>query len=382
MFRPLTPSDLGKAGRDARIYCRPTCFVDRPHESDDGALRLGDSLIWFSAWHISLRDQGLISSTIVSVQDWDQWLGFMPSALGQRAIMQHQAVVRPKAPLIFGERVLRFHEPQLMGILNVTPDSFSDGGRFSDVQAAVDAGFAMGAAGAQILDVGGESTRPGAQAVWEGDEVRRVEPVIAGLARGGAIVSVDTRKALVMEAALAAGAKIINDVSALRYDDRAMDVAASSDAAVVLMHAAMPTGEAGSGRGGSDSAGYVHPVLDIFDMLEERVLACEAAGISRSRLILDPGIGFGKGVADNLALLNGLALFQALGCPLLFAASRKRVIGALDGEAPADDRLGGTIALHYHALTQGAQWLRVHDVREHRQAVLMWRGLRDTALTS
>lgn len=375
MFRPLTRSDLGKAGRDAHIYCRPTCFVDRPHELDDDALRMGDSLIWFSAWHISLRDQGMASSAIVAVRDWAQWLEVMPSALAERANRQREAVLRPKLPLIFGDRTIRFHEPQIMGILNVTPDSFSDGGLHQGADAAVAAGFAMSAAGAAILDVGGESTRPGAQAVWEGDEVARVEPVIARLTQGGAMVSVDTRKALVMEAALAAGAQIINDVSALRYDDRAMDVAASSDAAIILMHAAMPTGEAG---GALDTA---HPVLDVFDMLEERVLACEAAGISRSRLILDPGIGFGKGVADNLALLNGLALFHALGCPLLFAASRKRLIGALDNEAPADDRLGGTIALHYHALAQGAQLIRVHDVREHQQALRMWRGLRDTALT-
>lgn len=382
MFRPLTPSDLGKAGRDARIYCRPTCFVDRPHELDDGGLRLGDSLIWFSAWHISLRDQAHISSAVVSVRDWDQWLAAMPSALADRAEAQRKAVVQPKPPLVLGDRTLTFHEPQIMGILNVTPDSFSDGGRHHSADAAIEAGFAMSAAGASILDVGGESTRPGAKAVWEGDEVQRVEPVIAGLARGGAIVSVDTRKALVMEAALAAGAKMLNDVSALRYDDRAMDVAAASDAAIVLMHAAMTTGEAGGGSSaGAGQAAYAHPVLDVFDMLEERVLACEAAGIARSRLILDPGIGFGKGVADNLALLNGLALFQALGCPILFAASRKRVIGALDNEAAADDRLGGTVALHYHAVTQGAQLIRVHDVREHRQALRMWRGLRDTALT-
>ncbi len=382
MFRPLTPSDLGKAGRDARLYCRPTCFVDRPHEWEDAGLRLGDSLIWFSAWHISLRDQGVISSAVVPVRDWGVWLGYMPSALAERAEAQRKAVVQPKAPLVFGDRMLTFHEPQIMGILNVTPDSFSDGGQYADEQAAIEAGFAMSSAGAAILDVGGESTRPGAKAVWEGDEVKRVEPVIAGLARGGAIVSVDTRKALVMEAALAAGAKIINDVSALRYDDRSMDVAASSGAAIILMHAAMPTGEAGGGSSASsaDAVKYAHPVLDVYDMLEERVLACEAAGIARSRLILDPGIGFGKGVADNLALLNGLALFHSLGCPILFAASRKRVIGALDNEAAADDRLGGSVALHYHALGQGAQWIRVHDVREHRQALRIWRGLRDTAL--
>jgi dihydropteroate synthase len=376
MFRPLSPSDLGKAGRDARLYCRPIGFVDRPHEWDDGALRLGDTLLWFSAWHISLRDEGGISSAVVPVRDWADWLGGLPTHLADRAEAQRKAVVQSVAPIAWGERRLRLNEPQILGILNVTPDSFSDGGLHRDPQAAIDAGYAMTAAGAAIIDVGGESTRPGAQAVWEGDEVKRVEPVIAALARGGTMVSVDTRKASVMEAALAAGAAIINDVSALRYDDRAMDVAAASKASIVLMHAASPTGEA------VDGAAYADPLLDVYDLLEQRVLACEAAGISRDRLILDPGIGFGKGVADNLALLNGLALFHTLGCPVLFAASRKRLIGALDNEAPADARLGGTVALHYQALGQGAQLIRVHDVAEHRQAIRMWRGLRDAALTA
>lgn len=376
MFRPLTSTDLAKASPSARLYCRPIGFVDRPHEWDDGALRLGETLLWFSAWQISLRDDGVIASAVVAVRDWADWIGGLPTHLAASAEAQCQAVRQPAASITWGERVLRLNEPRIMGILNVTPDSFSDGGLHLDPQVAIDAGFAMAAAGASIVDVGGESTRPGAQAVWEGDEVVRVEPVVAALARGGTLVSVDSRKALVMEAALAAGAAIINDVSALRYDDRAMAVAVASNAHIILMHAASPTGEAINGQG------YADPLLDVYDMLEERVLACEAAGIHRSRLILDPGIGFGKGVADNLALLNGLALFHTLGCPVLFAASRKRLIGALDDEAPADARLGGTVALHYQALGQGAQMIRVHDVPEHRQAIRMWRGMRDAALTA
>ncbi|HRE34225.1 MAG TPA: dihydropteroate synthase, partial [Sphingopyxis terrae] len=267
-------------------------------------------------------------------------------------------------------------EPQIMGILNVTPDSFSDGGKTVDEAAAIEAGFAMASAGAAIVDVGGESTRPGALLVWEGDEVKRVENVVAALARGGTAVSIDTRKAAVMEAALAAGATIVNDISALRYDDRATEVVARAGCAVVLMHA--PSAKSDPHEGGT----YAHVLFDVYDMLAERVADCIAAGIDPAKIIVDPGIGFGKGVADNLALINGLALFHTLGCPLLFGASRKRLIGALDNEASADQRLGGTVALHYQAATQGAQLLRVHDVAENRQALRVWRGLRDAALTA
>lgn len=376
MFHPLFSADLASANFGARLYCRPISFVDRPHEWGDGCSRLGDSLLWFSHWQIYLRDGAVVKSAVFSVAEWDHWIAAMPSAMAERAAAQRAAVLRPRAALKLGARTLRLHEPQIMGILNVTPDSFSDGGQFGDADAAIAAGFAMIDQGAALLDVGGESTRPGAATVWEGDEIARIEPVIAALARGGALVSVDTRKAAVMEAALAAGAAVINDVSALRYDQRAMDVAAACDVPIVLMHAASERGDAEQG------GGYADPLLDVYDALEERVLACEAAGIDRARLVLDPGIGFGKGVADNLALVNGLALLHGLGCPILFAASRKRLIGALDGEAEAGDRLGGTIALHYQAIAQGAQMIRVHDVREHRQALRLWRGLRDAALTA
>jgi dihydropteroate synthase len=298
----------------------------------------------------------------------------MPAPLAEAARAQMTHVARPRGPLALGERTIRLGEPQLMGVLNVTPDSMSDGGKHGDAAAAIDAGFAMTTDGAAIIDVGGESTRPGAALVWEGDEIKRTEPVIAALAKGGVAVSIDTRKAAVMEAALAAGATLVNDISALRYDDRAMDVVAKSGCAVVLMHA--PSAKSDPHEGGT----YDHVLLDVFDMLADRIAACEAGGVARDRIMVDPGIGFGKGVADNLALLNGLSLFHALGCPILFGASRKRMIGALDGEAEASDRLGGSIALHYQAAAQSAQLLRVHDVRETRQALRIWRGLRDAAL--
>ncbi|SNS40277.1 dihydropteroate synthase [Sphingopyxis indica] len=376
MFQPLIKPDLGGASSDARIYLRPACLIDRPHEFDDACLRIADTMLWFAAWHVSVRDKDAVKSAIVLVPELDDWIAAMPDALAEAAAAQRAATQRPRGTLQLGERTIRLGEPQLMGILNVTPDSFSDGGKHVDQAAAIDAGFAMGMAGAAIVDVGGESTRPGAPLIWEGDEIQRVEGVVAALAKGGVAVSIDTRKAAVMEAALAAGAAIVNDISALRYDERAIEVVANAGCPVVLMHA--PSAKSDPHEGGS----YAHILFDVYDMLAERIAACSAAGIARERIIVDPGIGFGKGVADNLALVNGLALFHTLGCPVLVGASRKRMIGALDNEAAADARLGGSIALHYQAAGQGAQLLRVHDVAETRQALRIWRGLRDAALTA
>jgi dihydropteroate synthase len=263
-----------------------------------------------------------------------------------------------------------------MGILNVTPDSFSDGGKFlDDPEAAHEHAAGMLEAGAAIIDVGGESTRPGAAAVWEGDELERVVPAVERLAAMGAAVSVDTRRPAVMEAALAKGAHIINDVSALRYDPRSIELAANAGVPVILMHAP------GDGSDLHADGGYGNVVLDVFDWLRQRRDEAIAAGIARERIVLDPGIGFGKSLADNLALLNALPLFHALGQPLLVGASRKRMIGALSNEAPAHQRLGGSIMLATRAMEAGAHLLRVHDVRETVQAVHVWRGLRDAALT-
>ena len=376
MFQPLTKPDLGKTWEDARVYLRPTCFVDRPHELDEHCLRIADTMVWFAAWHVSLRDDGAVKSAVVPVAELDGWIAAMPDRLAEAAKAQRAGVARPRGNLQLGERTVRLGEPQLMGILNVTPDSFSDGGKHVDAAAAAEAGFAMGAAGAAIVDVGGESTRPGAPLIWEGDEIARIEGVVAALAKGGVAVSIDTRKAAVMEAALAAGAHLVNDISALRYDDRAMEVVVRAGCPVVLMHA--PSAKSDPHADGT----YAHVLFDVYDMLAERVAACVAAGIGRAKIIVDPGLGFGKGVGENLTLVNGLALFHTLGCPILFGASRKRMIGALDNEAPADQRLGGTVALHYQAAAHGAQLLRVHDIAENRQALRVWRGLRDAALTA
>ncbi len=212
--------------------------------------------------------------------------------------------------------------------------------------------------------------------MWEGDEIERVVPLVQQLAAGGAAVSIDTRKASVMEAALAAGATIVNDVSALGWDERSAEVVAKAGAPVVLMHH--------QGSPENMQANPVYPrgaLVEVFFWLEDRIAAAIDAGIARDRIIVDPGIGFGKAVAHNLELMNGLAAFHALGCPLLIGASRKRTIGALHNEAPAERRLGGSITLAMKAAEQGAHLIRAHDVFETVQALRIWRGLRDQALT-
>jgi dihydropteroate synthase len=264
-----------------------------------------------------------------------------------------------------------FTRPRIMAIVNVTPDSFSDGGDHLDVAAAVAFGKRALAAGADILDIGGESTRPGSLPVEPAEEIRRIEPVIRALANLGAVISVDTRRAATMRAALAAGARIINDVSALTDDPRSLKAAAESRAPVVLMH------KRGEPRTMQEDPVYASAALDVLEYLEERVAACAAAGIPRDRICVDPGIGFGKRLRHNLQLLSHLALLHLTGCPILLGASRKSFISSAvsRGEQPKA-RLPGSLAAALAALDQGAQILRVHDIAETWQAIEVWRGIR------
>ncbi|HEX7858631.1 MAG TPA: dihydropteroate synthase [Sphingobium sp.] len=358
------------------ILLRPIWFVDSPVGLPDGTwARLANTLLWYQGVEVRRAGQ---PPEHVPVATLGAWLNGLPDAERIAAEAQLAGLAAPRVPMVFGERALRFDVPQVMGILNMTPDSFSDGGKHvADPDAAADAGFAMGLAGATVIDVGGESTRPGADAVWEGDEIARVVPVIERLATSGAIISIDTRKAAVMEAALNAGAHIVNDISALLHEPRSMEVVAQAGCPVILMH---------SPSAGQDphvqSSSYGDVVADTYVFLEERIAACVAAGIARDRIMVDPGIGFGKSLADSLALINRLATFQTFGLPLLLGASRKRVVGALSNEAPATERLGGSLTLALEGARAGVGMLRVHDVPESVQAVRVWRGLRDAALAA
>ncbi len=253
-----------------------------------------------------------------------------------------------------------------MGILNVTPDSFSDGGAFADTERAVAHARAMVTAGADMIDIGGESTRPGAAPVSAEEELRRVVPVIEQIAshQSPITISIDTTKAVVAERALAAGARIVNDVSALRFDARMADVVRDSGAGVVLMHMQ------GTPETMQTQPRYDDVVAEVRDFLAERIAFAESRGIKKSQIAVDPGIGFGKTVEHNLALLAGLEEFVALGCPVLVGASRKAFIGKVLGREPGE-RLAGSVAVTAWSVARGARIVRVHDVAETVDAVRM-----------
>jgi dihydropteroate synthase len=250
---------------------------------------------------------------------------------------------------------------KLMGVVNVTPDSFSDGGLFLDPGAAIDHGRALAADGAGVLDVGGESTRPGAEAVGADEELRRVAPVVEALA-GEAAVSIDTSKRSVAEAALAAGARIVNDVTALRGDPELAGMCADRGCDVVLMHML------GTPRTMQDNPTYEDVVDDVKGFLAERIEFAVSEGIAEERITIDPGIGFGKTAEHNLELLRRLGELRDLGRPICVGTSRKSFIGKITGR-PVDERLGGTIASCVLAYANGADMIRVHDVREVREAL-------------
>jgi len=345
-----------------RTLIRPTGFVDSPFGHDGKVARLAGGLNWFGMVElIRVDDRRRVGSEIVPVEGLEARLDDAMAAKWQR-------ITAPRAPLQMGQRTIRLDQPQVMGIVNVTPDSFSDGGQHGDANGAAEAGARMAAGGAAMIDVGGESTRPGASEVWEGDEIERVLPVVQRLAASGTAVSIDTRKSGVMNAAIGAGAAMVNDVSALLLDPQSAEVLAKAGVPVVLMH------HQGDPQTMQDAPRYDDVLIDVYLWLEERIAAAEAAGIARDNILVDPGIGFGKTVAHNLELINGLALFHGLGCTIVLGASRKRMIGALAGEAPADQRLAGSLALALKAVEQGAQIRPVHELPEQVPALKVWPG--------
>ncbi len=329
-------------------YYRPIAMTDACRPA--GALPLAGGWCWFSQAEVLTRAG---SRGVVAAAD-------IPAAARAR-------LTAPRAPLAG----LAMDAPRLMGILNVTPDSFSDGGRFAAPDVAVAHARAMADGGADILDIGGESTRPGAAEVPEAEEAARTAPVIAALRRGGleTPVSIDTRKAAVARAALAAGAGLVNDVAALTWDAGVAGVVAGSGAALCLMHAQ------GTPQTMQADPRYDDVTLDVYDFLEDRIRVAEAAGISRDRICIDPGIGFGKTQAHNLTLLRNISVFHGLGCAILLGVSRKRFIGTLSGEDRADRRGPGTIAVTLAGVAQGVQIHRVHDIPETRQALRLWQAV-------
>jgi dihydropteroate synthase len=340
-----------------KLYIRPAGRL--PSDPDGRPLRLGAGHgPSFAAAELIERHGGAIR------RRWVEAAALQGSRLpeGAGALLQRLCAARPALAGLGLDRT------RVMGVVNVTPDSFADGGRYSTTEAAVEHALQLEAEGADILDIGGESTRPGSDPVDLDEECRRVLPVIAALARRSkARISVDTRKAEVMRRAAREGAHIINDVSALSHDPEALQVASELGLPVVLMHAR------GEPRTMQDAPHYDDVVLDVYDALEARVEACERAGIERGCLIVDPGIGFGKNLAHNLALLGSLSILHGLGCPVLLGASRKSFIGHLTG-AETEERLPGSLAAALIGTAQGVQILRVHDVAATRQALAVWEG--------
>ncbi len=327
------------------IYYQPV--VRMGADRAPGAYQLAGGACWFD--QAILRRRGKA----------DQWIAAVdipPEVLA--------GLTRPHNPIAG----LAMTRPHLMGILNVTPDSFSDGGQFTGVNAAVAHALAMAQTGASIIDIGGESTRPGAETVAVDAEIARTAPVIAAIrARSDVPISIDTRKAPVASGAINAGANLVNDVSALGYDAETAQVVAQSGAPVCLMHAQ------GDPATMQQDPRYGDVLLDVYDYLEQRIAHAVAAGIARDQIVVDPGIGFGKTFDHNLALLRGLSLFHALGCPILLGASRKKFIGTIGGGQDAADRVSGSVAVALHGARQGVQLLRVHDISATKQALdLEW----------
>ncbi|GFE65957.1 dihydropteroate synthase [Litoreibacter roseus] len=329
-------------------YFRPLVQTDAARPAD--ALPLAGTSFWFT--HAERRLRGAVPE-LVPVSE------IPPDTL--------EKLCSARAPLCD----LSMKTPRLMGVLNVTPDSFSDGGAFDNADVAAVRAAEMVAEGADILDIGGESTRPGADYVTEEDEIGRIAPVLDALYTAGVTtpISIDTRKAGVAEAAFAKGAAILNDVSALTFDPEMAQVAARLGGPVCLMHAQ------GDPATMQDAPRYDDVLLDVFDFLAARIDDAVAAGVARDRIILDPGIGFGKTQAHNLALLKGLSLFHGLGCPILLGVSRKGFIGKIGDEPDAARRAPGSIAVGLEALRQGVQILRVHDIKAHKQAIALWQAL-------
>lgn len=328
-------------------YFRPIAMTDPARPS--GALKLAGGWCWFDRVEVLSRAaKGRV----------------VPASEVPAPVLHRLTAPRPDFAGLALDR------PRLMGILNVTPDSFSDGGKFLGAEAAVAQARAM-AEGAEIIDIGGESTRPGAVEVPVSEEIARTAPVIRALRAGGltAPISIDTRKEPVAEAALQAGATIVNDVSAFDFDPALGPLVAGAEVPVMLMHAQ------GVPATMQDNPLYGDVLLDVYDALATRLARAEALGIDRTRIVLDPGIGFGKNQSHNLALLRGLSLFHGLGCAILLGTSRKRFIGSIGGADRPEDRAPGSIATALAGIAQGVQIIRVHDVAETRQALRLWQAL-------
>lgn len=330
-----------------KIYYRPIAQTDAARPDD--ALTLAGGWCWFT--HVEALQRGETTKVV-------------PTSDVPKDVLARLSAPRAS---ICG---LDMSGPHLMGILNVTPDSFSDGGQYAGVDAAVRQAVAMHATGASLIDVGGESTRPGADFVPFEEEIARTAPAICAISSKLDVpISIDTRKSEVACQALSSGASLVNDVSGFTYDPHLADIAKEASAPVCVMYAQ------GDPATMQQNPTYDDVLLDVYDFLETQVERLTSLGIARDQIVVDPGIGFGKTLAHNLALLARLSLFHGLGCPILLGASRKKFIGTIGKASLAQERMPGSVAVALEGVAQGAQIVRVHDVAETRQALNLWQAV-------
>lgn len=329
-------------------YYRP--IVQTDHNRPNDACVLAGRRVWFT--HVERLSRSK-TAEIIPISD-------IPNDALQRLTVKRDPICG-----------LDMAVPHIMAVLNVTPDSFSDGGQHYSFGATAQRAHAMLKQGASILDIGGESTRPGADFVENDAEILRTKPVIEALKSAGITnpISIDTRKADVARAALGAGAGMFNDVTALRYDPDSLPLVAKQQPYVCLMHSVNDP------KTMQNNPQYENVLLDVYDHLQERIKTCVDAGLPKNRIVVDPGIGFGKTMDHNLQLIRGLSLFHGLGCPVLLGVSRKRFIGEIGGAQEPADRMPGSLAIALEGLRQGIQILRVHDVWQTKQAVRLWQAM-------
>lgn len=333
--------------RNMTRYIRPLVQTDVARPRD--AYSLAGGWCWFTFVEVLTRTG---KSTVLPASNLEA--------------VELEPLIAPRAPIAG----LSFDAPRLMGILNVTPDSFSDGGLHQSPHDAVTEAMKMVAIGVDLIDIGGESTRPGAEKVMPEDEIERTAPAIQAIRKAGVTtpISIDTRKASVGDAAIAAGADIVNDVSGFTYDLTLAVSCAEKGTPVCVMHAQ------GDPETMQDEPFYEDVLLDVYDFLKNQIDWLLSQGIPRNLIIADPGIGFGKTQTHNLKLLNRISLFHSLGVPILLGASRKRFIGTIGNEPIAGRRAAGSVGVALAAIGQGVQLIRAHDIAEHKQAIALWQA--------
>jgi dihydropteroate synthase len=366
---PVTAAQVGdlhdmKVADVARLYLRPV-----PIFAPAGRVgaRIGGGWAGFNTVEVMTCEGADVTRAIASLDEVQMWSRHQGRDAARHVDVTLSRITAPRKAFAG----VTFEQPRIMGVVNATPDSFSDGGDYASPEAALTRGLEIAKDGAAFIDIGGESTRPGSDSVDEATERRRVLPVIQVLRETGieAVISIDTRKAAVMAEAVEVGAGVVNDVSALTFDAKAMATVARLGVPVVLMHSQ------GDPKSMQEKPVYGYAPTEIYDHLAARLQACEAAGIPRDRICIDPGIGFGKGLEHNLAILADLALYHGLGCVILAGVSRKSFIGHLSGEEVPKERLPGSLAAGLWAVAQGVQILRVHDVVATQQGLAIWQGI-------